>query len=143
MAQTEGRKRPHSASWAAAAWRAAGYGAAEADRALGEQEPRPLLLEHPVARGGALGGVREQRGGQVVPGDLRDDRVDPAVVGRGQQRDPAAVGRAGDADPWVAGAVEPHPGLLGQPADQLLGVLDLIVRRVQRDLAGGGAEPAG
>src|SRR6185369_16359231 len=81
------------------AGRGRGDGAAEADRALGEQESRPLPLEHPVARGGALGGVREQRGGQVVPGDLRDDRVDPAVVGRGQQRDPAAVGRARDADP--------------------------------------------
>src|SRR6185437_14390782 len=69
----------------------------------------PLPLEHPVARGGALGGVREQRGGQVVPGDLRDDRVDPAVVGRGHQRNPAAVGRARDADPWVAGPVDAYP----------------------------------
>ena len=103
--------------------------------------PGPLLLEHAAGRAAARR-VREQRGGQVVPGALRDDRVDPVVVGGGQQREPAAVGRAGDAHPRIARMVQQHPRLPGQPADQLLDVLDLVVRRVERDLPGGPAEAA-
>ena len=108
-------------------------------RPLGEQQAGPLSGEDAAGRA-AASRVREQRGGQVVPGDLRDDGVDPVIVGRGQQRDPATIGRPGDADPGIARVIKQHPRLPGQPADQLLGVLDLVVGRVQPDLPGRGAE---
>ncbi len=100
-----------------------------------------MPLEDPAGRP-AASAVREQRGGQVVPGALGDDGVDPVVVGGGEERDPAAVGGAGDPDPRIARAVEQHPGLTGEPGDELLDVLDLVVGRVQPDLPGRGAEPA-
>ena len=99
-----------------------------------------MPLEHAAGRA-ATSAVREQRGGQVVPGALGDDGVDPVVVGGGQQGDPAAVGGAGDPDPRIAPVVQQHPGLAGEPGDELLDVLDLVVGRVQPDLPGRGAEP--
>ena len=98
-----------------------------------------MPLEHATGRA-AAGAVREQRGGQVVPGALGDDGVDPVVVGGGEERDPAAVGGAGDADPRIARVVDQDPGLAGEPGDELLDVLDLVVGRVQPDLPGRGAE---
>ena len=101
-----------------------------------------MPLEHAAGRA-ATSAVREQRGGQVVPGALGDDGVDPVVVGGGQEGDPAAVGGAGDPDPRIAPVVQQHPGLAGEPGDELLDVLDLVVGRVQPDLPGRGAEPPG
>ena len=98
-----------------------------------------MPLEHAAGRA-AAGAVREQRGGQVVPGALGDDGVDPVVVGGGEERDPAAVGGAGDPDPRIARVVEQDPGLASEPGDELLDVLDLVVGRVQPDLPGRGAE---
>ena len=84
--------------------------------ALGEQQARPLPLEHARHAGPPPARVGEQRGGQVVPGALGDDGVDPVVVGGGEQRDPAAVGGAGDADPRVArdGRAGPAAGAASQ-----------------------------
>ena len=107
---------------------------------LGESRPAHCLLEHAAPPGRRRRRVREQRGGQVVPGALGDDGVDPVVVGGGEERDPAAVGGAGDPDPRIARVVEQDPGLAGEPGDELLDVLDLVVGRVQPDLPGRGAE---
>ena len=144
-----GRNRPQSTCWrTAAAWPAPGrlagrlrHRGAEPGRALGEQQPGPLPGEHAGCRPAAHR-VREQRGGQVVPRALRHDGVDPVVVGGGQQRQAAAVGGAGDTYPRVTRPVEQHPGLAGQPGDELAGVPDLVVRRVEPDLAAAGAGAA-
>ena len=120
----------------------------------GEEHPGPAALEHTVrGEGAARRGVdrRRRRGGsvgeqgltQVVPGDHRGDRVDPAVVAGEQQRQRAAVGRTGDADPRIAGPVQQHLGAGGQPVEQALRVGDLVVGRVEPDLPAARTEPAG
>ena len=115
----------------------AGAAAADADG----EDARPLLLVH--AGNARRGGVRQQRGDQAVPGDGRHDRVHPRVVGGGEQGDPAAVGAAGEPHPRVARPVEQHPGLTGEPGDELLDVEHLVVGGVEGDLAGRVAEPPG
>ncbi len=103
-----------------------------------EEDPGPALLEH-AGRGG-LRGLREEGAAQVVPGDRRDDRVDPLILPGEEQGEGAAVGAADHPDPWVAGRVGLHLGALRQPVEQALRVLDLVVRAVQVDLAGAAAE---
>ncbi len=102
----------------------------------GEQQARPLPLEHAISGTAACCRVREQCCCQVVPGTLGDDRVDAVVMRGGQQRDPAAVGVPGDADPRVARVVQQHLRLRGQPAGQSLNVLHLVVGGVEGDLPG-------
>ena len=104
----------------------------------------------PVGRGGGGRGqvlrgrlrVREQRLLQVVPGDQRHRRVHPGVGAGQHQRQRSAVRAAGHPDPGIVGAVQLDLGLLGQPVDHRAGVRDLVVQRVERDLAGRGAESA-
>ena len=56
------------------------------------------------------------------------------VVAREQERQRAAVRPAGDTDAGVAGPVLLDVGTLGEPVDELPGVRDLGVGRVERDL---------
>src|SRR5512144_3105449 len=78
-----------------------------------------------------------------MPGDDRHHRVDPTVVGRGEQADPTAVRRAGEPDPRVAGRVELDLGPRGEQVDELADVGHLVVRGGERDLPGRAAEAAG
>jgi hypothetical protein len=97
-----------------------------------------------------------QRVGEVVPGDDRDDRVDPGVERRDGVLDLAAVGAADHADPRVAGGllgdvadpagaagavVERVAAGAGEDVDHAAAGLAVVLRVVERDLAGGGAEP--
>src|SRR6266536_567282 len=109
-------------------------------RSLGEEQACPLPFEHAVVWPPASA-VGEQRGGQVVPCALGDDGVDPVVIGAGQERDSPAVGSPCDPDPRIARMVQQHLRLAGEPADELLDVLHLVVGRVQPNLPGRGTEP--
>src|SRR6266700_3343997 len=54
-------------------------GRPEADRPPSEKQAGPLPFEDAILRPAGCR-VREQRGRQVMPGDLRDDRIDPMVI---------------------------------------------------------------
>ena len=111
--------------------------------AAAEKQTGPRLLEHAVARRAAIGG-RQERRRQVVPRDHRDDRVDPLVVRREEQREPAAVRAADGRHPRIVrNRSSATSGRRGEPVDQLGAVLDLPVGTVQVDLAAAGAEALG
>ena len=74
-----------------------------------------------------------EAGAERVPRDLRDDRVDAAVDRGGDELDAAAVRRADHAHARVAGAVELHAGLRGDPVDEALRVAPLELRAVGLD----------
>ncbi len=122
-----------------------------------EEQVDPLLLGDAGGPVGdpvrEVGVVRRERVGQVVPGDDRDQRVDPLVLHRHGVLDLAAVGAADHADARVAGRLlgdEPDPVLravrpdvalrAGQHVDHLLAGLAVVVRVVERDLAAGARE---
>ena len=118
-----------------------------------EERGGPELLERAgggdgfeVGRGRRRGGGRdvlgEERLGEVVPGDRRDDGVHPLVRGAEHEGQRAAVGAARDAHPGVASAVEPDVRSRGEEVDERPGVRDLVVRVVEMDPPAGRAEPA-
>ena len=136
-----GRAHVRGESPAGRRWWAAGQQGAWVRPGDAEEDPGPGTLEHPV--GGRVGVLGEQRGGEVVPGDLRRGRVDPRVGGGEQQRQPAAVRGPGHAHPRVTGTVGEHLGPGGQQVQQRARVLHLEVRAVDVDQSAGRAEAAG
>ena len=97
------------------------------------EQCRPAALD-----GLVLVEAREQR----VPGDRRDDRVDPLVDRRRHELDPARVGDAVHADARVARLVEPRLGLLREPVEQRRDVAALVALVVDGDGPAGLAESA-
>jgi hypothetical protein len=77
--------------------------------------------------------LREERLREVVPGDRRDDGVDPWVGGAEHEGEGAAVRAAGHPEARVAAAVEPDVGPGGEQIDEGAGVGDLVVRVVEVD----------
>ncbi len=102
-------------------------------------------LEVGRRRGGVVGGrvLREERLGEVVPGDRRDDGVHPCVGGAEHEGEGAAVGAAGDTHPGVTGTVEPDIRPRREEVDEDPRVRDLVVGVVEMDPPPGRAEPAG
>ena len=100
-----------------------------------EEERRPQLL---VDTGdiGVDGTLAEERGLQVVPGDVRCDRVDAVVEAGRHQGECSAVGAAGDADHRITGCVGLHRVETRQVVDDARSVGDLELRCVHRDGAG-------
>ena len=104
-----------------------------------QEDTRPRLLEH--ARLGGRDVVRQKAPHQGVPRHDRHDHPDARVVGGRHQGHPAAVGLAEHADEG-AGGVPADLRPATEPVHKLADVLDLVVGRVQTDLAGRVAEPA-
>jgi hypothetical protein len=68
--------------------------------------------------------------GERVPGDLRDDGVDPTILGGRHELDAPAVGAADHAHSRIPGGVQLHTGPCGHPVNQSGHVTCFIVRAV-------------
>ena len=109
-----------------------------------ESVMRPLLAERikEAPPPGLRTAILVEAGDEGVPGDHRDDRVDPAIQPSGDELDPAAIAGALHAEPRVARAVPLCLRLVGDVRDQPANVSSLEARAVGLHSPAGIVEPA-
>ena len=112
------------------------------DQSGTKEQPAPQLLEdaYPPACGRVAHRLAEQRGLQIVPGDVRGYCIHSIVVTGSHERQRPAVRATRETDSGIAGPVLGDGVQGGEVVDHSRGVGDLEVRRVHGDGSGGPAE---